>query len=84
MVCAERRLHIRVEADDNGIRIINNCAYDGDLVKMEEQVNSTRNESHKIGLQNIRNRYRFFTKKELKIEKNNYFKVFLPLIHQEA
>lgn len=36
--------------------------------------------SSKIGLQNIKSRYRFFTDAEIVVETNNVFKVILPLI----
>ncbi len=50
------------------------------LVKNRIMKSPTNRESFKIGLGNIRKRYDVFTDKKIKIEKNEFFQVELPLL----
>lgn len=71
IISARKPLKIEVFVNEEGhLCVCNN------LQKKKQTMNSTR-----LGLQNIKNRYAFFTDKEVKIiEEEQYFKVCLPLI----
>lgn len=71
IISQKKPLHIEVFVKDNNYLIVRN-----NLQKKNQQMPST-----KVGLENIRNRYRFFTEKEMKIEASDkHFTVAIPLI----
>lgn len=71
IISAQKPLTIEVYVDEGGYLCICN-----NLQMKKQTMNSTR-----LGLQNIKNRYAFFTDEEVKIIANEqYFKVCLPLI----
>ena len=80
MVCEERRLMIEVKADEFGISVINNCDDDLDFKEEGSRINEKQNNSHKIGLVNIKKRYHYFTKLKIEVERTSVFTVHLPLL----
>ena len=80
MVCEERRLMIEVKADEMGISVINNCEEIHELEKDRKVVIEHNISSHKIGLQNIKKRYSYFTNDEIKVVRNSFFIVNLPIL----
>ncbi|WP_164914167.1 sensor histidine kinase [Aquimarina sediminis] len=70
----EKPLEISIIATDTNSIIVQNNLH---LRKQKEA-------STQLGLQNIKNRYSFYTNKEVKIEtENGYFKVALPLLSKD-
>jgi LytS/YehU family sensor histidine kinase len=66
--------------------IINIKYQEGDYLLIQNNITARRVkfQSNGSGLENIRNRYRFFTEKEVVIENNGaLFKVLIPLIELE-
>lgn len=71
-------LHIKVLADADHISVSNN------INPVKETNSISRSESLHIGLSNIRNRYRYFTRLSVLIENNGAFTVRLPQLNQSA
>jgi two-component system LytT family sensor kinase len=70
IISKEHPLHIELWVDDKSLCVRNN------LQRKPQVIRST-----KIGLQNIKNRYAYFTKEQVSIqETDEYFMVCLPLI----
>lgn len=70
IVSSDKPLHINVFTDNGSLVLSNNL-----------QVKNQVNESTGIGLENIRNRYRLLSNKEVKVSSSeNYFTVSIPLI----
>lgn len=67
---AEEPLVVSIDTDQNGNLIVKN-----DNRKKDEQV-----DSFKIGLENIRRRYGFFTEEPIRVSDKQVFQVTLPLI----
>ena len=61
------KIHIRNEADE--IVVLNN-----------KTGTPSKTSSHKVGIDNIRKRYAFFTPREVKVLNENYFEVRLPIL----
>lgn len=80
MVDADKHLLIEVKGDENGIVVTNNCTDYQDIPENESRKKEMKFNSYKIGLQNIKKRYMYFTKGKIKIEKGASFVVNLPLI----
>jgi two-component system LytT family sensor kinase len=71
-VTPEKPLFIYISAIDNTkLKIVNT----------KSSVTNTPAVSTQIGLDNIRQRYRYFTKKEIEIRDNESYTVLLPVIH---
>lgn len=71
IISSSKPLKIQVVLRDGKIHVENN------LQKKKQSMPSTQ-----VGLQNIRNRYAFFTQKEVEVKVNEHtFSVGLPLIH---
>jgi LytS/YehU family sensor histidine kinase len=68
-------LNIEISADESGIWVKNNCPK-----HQEHHKSKSGNKSFQIGLENIKKRYRYFSKEEIKITSNSSFVVRLPLI----
>ncbi|MEX2234193.1 MAG: histidine kinase [Cyclobacteriaceae bacterium] len=67
----EKKLFIFITAQDNTyVKVVN--------TKTEEQ---TGMDSFKVGLENIRKRYRYFTDKQIVVKSDEKFMVSLPVIH---
>ncbi|UCG27713.1 MAG: histidine kinase, partial [Bacteroidales bacterium] len=68
--------------EDEYITVRNNYTGKPYFINIKDNLvrNPTDTSSMKIGLDNIKNRYRFFTSREIKIEKDTYFTVRLPII----
>ncbi|RLD25610.1 MAG: hypothetical protein DRI54_04545 [Bacteroidetes bacterium] len=71
-------LIIEISADESGIMVKNNCPK-----RREHHKIKTRNISFQIGLENIKKRYRYFTREAIKITSNSSFIVRLPIISDE-
>ncbi len=67
---AEEPLVVSIDTDQNGNLIVKN-----DNRKKDEQI-----DSFKIGLENIRRRYLFFTEEPIRVSDKQIFQVTLPLI----
>ncbi len=63
----------------------NNYIPKSELIKIGQKLvdRPKKNTSHKIGLENIKKRYNFFTDKEILVSANKYFTVKLPLITEK-
>jgi two-component system LytT family sensor kinase len=70
----DKKLFIYITAQDNTyVKVIN--------TKTENDFNVS---SFKVGLENIRKRYQFFTEKQIEIQDDEKFVVSLPVIHQRS
>lgn len=71
IISTKRPLHIQVYVDDQNRLVVQN-----NLQRKKQVMHST-----KVGLENVRNRYRFFTNETIEIiEDNQSFAVAIPLI----
>lgn len=71
IISKTKPLRIAVSLDEGKIRVANNL-----------QKKSQRTPSTQVGLQNIKNRYAFFTSQKVEVHANEHtFSVSLPLIH---
>lgn len=69
-ISSEKKLHINITANGNELGVSNNL-----------QVRINTEPSSKTGLQNIKDRYAYFTKREILIEESkDNFAVRIPLI----
>ena len=76
-------LHIEIFQDEEDyITVRNNYTGKPYFINIKNNLikNPASISSMKIGLENIKNRFRFFTTREIKIEKDAYFTVRLPII----
>lgn len=69
VVSDEEPLKINIRNDENSIIILNN-----------KTTKPSKNSSHKVGLDNIRKRYTFFTTTEIEVTDKDYFEVKLPIL----
>jgi two-component system LytT family sensor kinase len=70
----DKKLFIYITAQDNTyLKVIN--------TKTEDYFNVT---SFKVGLENIRKRYQFFTEKQIEVRDDERFMVALPVIHHRT
>ncbi|MCT4588936.1 MAG: histidine kinase [Carboxylicivirga sp.] len=74
-ICIRSNSQHDIEVSNNFERKPGFIEVDNQLVKKPE-----RHISHKIGLENIKKRYAYFTRKEVEITKNESFLVVLPLL----
>ena len=87
LICEEKQLQIEMSAvDGNHLIVKNNIIPKTQLLKIGNNLVSRPQESksHKIGLSNIRERYGFFTDKDIEVVKNHEFIVKLPIIRQQG
>ena len=75
----DNNLNIEISADESGIWVKNNHQK-----RLESNKIGNENKSYHIGLKNIKMRYRYFTKEEIKITNDATFMVWLPLISNEV
>ena len=68
---AETPLHIRIFVSDKNLLTISNNVLEG----------SFKPSSFRVGLDNIRQRYFYFAKADIKVDKTDAFKIELPLIY---
>lgn len=79
----DKPLQITIESNDNGsIEVSNNFERKPGFIEVDNQMvkKPTQHVSHKVGLENIKKRYSYFTNKELIINRDLLFTVHLPLI----
>ncbi|MCU4174992.1 sensor histidine kinase [Carboxylicivirga sp. N1Y90] len=79
----EKPLKIIIESDKaQMISVSNNFERKMGFIEVENQMvkKPVEHVSHKIGLENIKKRYAYFTNKELNISRNHSFVVQLPII----
>lgn len=79
----EKPLKICIRSNKNsGIEVLNNFERKPGFIEVDNQLlkKPERHVSHKIGLENIKKRYSYFTKNEVEITKNESFMVVLPLL----
>lgn len=85
LICDDRKLLVEIMVDESDFLVIkNNIIPKTELLKIGNNLvdRPGKEKSHKIGLNNIKSRYAFFTNKKLEIIKNKDFIVKLPLIRQ--
>ncbi len=75
-------LVITIKSSDKKIEVINNFERKPGFIEVDNQLvkKPERHVSHKIGLENIKKRYGYFSKQEVEIDRGQYFTVSLPLI----
>lgn len=85
LICKEKDLRIEIFEENDRIVVQNNLIEKPVLLRVgNETFNRPKeNSSHKIGLNNIRKRYHFFTNKEIEINRNEFFIVSLPQIESD-
>ena len=69
VVSSDQPLKIHVRASEEELIVLNN-----------KTGTPSQTASHRVGLDNIKNRYSFFTPQEILIEDNDYFEVRLPML----
>jgi len=76
----ENAVKHNIVTDDDPLKI--NVRHDGQkLIVLNNKTGSPSNtSSHKVGLENIRKRYAFFTPDEIKVIDEDYFQVELPIL----
>lgn len=82
----EKPLHIAIEGNGNPyITVKNNFERKAGFIEVDKQLvkKPVRHVSHKVGLENIKKRYTYFSDKEVIISRDQAFTVSLPLIHQQ-
>lgn len=85
LICDDKKLVLEITTgDDDCLVVKNNIIPKTELLKIGSNLVDRPKDrgSHKIGLSNIRNRYAFFTNKEIEVSKDHNFTVKLPLIKQ--
>jgi len=85
LICDEKTLRMDVEEEDGKYLVVkNNIIPKTELLKIGNNLVDRPREikSHKIGLNNIRNRYAFFTNRNIEVSKDLNFTVKLPLIER--
>ncbi|HEY9116652.1 MAG TPA: histidine kinase [Roseivirga sp.] len=70
VVSSDQPLRISIRADESELIVLNN-----------KTGTPSQTASHKVGLENIKNRYAFFTHREIQVEDNDYFEVRLPMLN---
>jgi sensor histidine kinase YesM len=78
----DKPLYIEIYSDQGGyITVANNLNDKGFYLNINnELLENPERKSSGVGLQNIKDRYAFFSDRPVKIEKQKYFKVQLPII----
>ena len=79
-ILIENAVKHNVFDDDNPLKVFISTQNQSISVKNRVMREPANKESFKIGLSNIKKRYRVFTDKNIKVSKDTYFKVELPLI----
>lgn len=69
VISSDQPLKIHVRATEKELIVLNN-----------KTGTPSQTASHRVGLDNIKNRYTFFTPQEILIEDNDYFEVRLPML----
>ncbi len=84
LICEEKELVLEIKCNEESITVINNIIPKPVLLRVGNDVidRPKENGSHKIGLENIKKRYRYFVNKEVEIIRNDHFTVKLPLINR--
>jgi LytS/YehU family sensor histidine kinase len=82
LICEEKKLVVSLEAEDGYLVVRNNIIPKPELLKIGNNLvdRPSKPGSHKIGLNNIRNRYAFFIEKKIVVIINKDFIVKLPII----
>jgi len=79
----EKPLHISIKStSEHRIEVVNNFERKPGFIEVDNQLlkKPEAHVSHKIGLENIKKRYSYFTNKNVEISKGQAFSVILPLI----
>lgn len=79
-ILIENAVKHNVFDDDNPLKVFISAQAQSISVKNKVMKEPTNKESFKIGLSNIKKRYRVFTDKSIIVSKDTHFKVELPLI----
>ncbi len=83
LISNEKPLYIEIYCDDNEyLTIANNVNRKEFYIKTNEGlIENPEHKSTGIGLNNIKSRYAYYTRKPVKIEKTDFFKVMLPMLN---
>ena len=83
LICEEKKLVVALSGEDGYLVVRNNIIPKTELLKIGNNLvdRPKDKDSHRIGLSNIRNRYAFFTRKQIDVTVNKEFIVKLPIIH---
>ena len=73
VISTSNPLKVNVSVVENELRVLNNMT--------ETPVQTA---SHGVGLDNIKKRYAYFTKEEIRIVDDDYFEVRLPILSYES
>ena len=86
LICEDKELVIDISCHEESIVVKNNVIPKPVLLRVGNDVidRPKENGSHKIGLENIKKRYKYFVNKEVQITRNKHFTVVLPLIKTEV
>lgn len=79
----EKPLSICISSDEqHNIKVVNNFERKPGFIEVDNQLlkKPDNHVSHKIGLENIKKRYAYFTPDEVEITKNDSFSVNLPIL----
>ena len=85
LICEEKKLIFSLESTNKDHLVVkNNIIPKSELLKIGNSLvdRPPITKSHKIGLDNIRSRYAFFTKRKIEITNDQQFTVKLPLIYR--
>jgi sensor histidine kinase YesM len=82
LICEDKELVIEISCTDESIVVKNNIISKPVLLRVGNDVidRPKENDSYRIGLENIKKRYKYFVNKDVQINRNAYFTVVLPLI----
>lgn len=85
LISEEKPLYIEIYSDDNDyLTIANNVNQKEFYIRTNEGlIENPEHKSTGIGLKNIKSRYAYYTRKPVKIEKHEYFKVMLPMLSKK-
>jgi sensor histidine kinase YesM len=85
LICEEKKLTIDIFYEGDRLTVKNNIIEKPVLLRVGNDVfdRPKENGSHKIGLENIRKRYRYFINRDIEISRNDDFIVKLPLIDKD-
>lgn len=83
-ICEGKRIEVNIYSDENHLIVKNNLIAKPELLRVGNDIieRPKENGSHKIGLENIRKRYAYFTSQDIVIERNDFFIVKLPILKE--
>jgi len=83
----DKPLHISIRStNDHRIKVFNNFERKPGFIEVDNQLlkKPEQHVSHKIGLENIKKRYSYFSARDVEISKDQAFSVVLPLLQDQS